>query len=135
MSKLWDNLKEIMENEENKNSLEDWVEKYFWKYKVDELWANKFRNIPIEKRNHIIEKIIEKYNSKEYNSKEYKAGRQPNNDLYQVLYEYGKLYGEDVAKEYINEYDPFLAGAYRFDDSWNIILLMGQGALFKVFKD
>lgn len=133
MGELMNRLKKVLD-EQKSNHVDNWVKKYFWKYEVDKNWAKKFNTLSIERRSNIIEKIIEKYNSDKYNDKEYKHGRMPTHDLYNILFEYGKLYGKDVVNEYIKDYEPFIAGAYRIDDIWDVILLMGQGSLIQVFK-
>src|SRR5437773_2673006 len=90
LKKASDNLEKHLASEEGKK----WMDNYFTKIKNEQ----NIRNSQIERfdkkfrhnLDFIIEKIINKYESKEYNNKEYGLDFEPRTDLYWLLYDYAE---------------------------------------------
>lgn len=83
------------------------------------IWAGRFKNLSSERRYEIVQKIIDKYNSKKYKLKY--LGRNPPETLKWVLLHYAKQYGK-ISPELILFWTGFTIESYYFD-SWIIQLL------------
>lgn len=71
-------------------------------------WINRFRHLNTDDRIKIIDKINEKYQSKEYINRWYSKGIEPPTPLLDLLYEYAKQYGgkrKNSKGDYVYEID------------------------------
>lgn len=81
-------------------------------------YINKLKNMSVEKRLELYEKIYNKYNSEKYINKEYGLGYEPRCDLYDILLDYGSIYGIQL-----------FTGAFVLDETWVINQIEGQGVV------
>lgn len=98
MGKLLDDFKRFIESEDFLRFLD----KVNFVDKLNEKYFKKFESFSVEKQNKLIEKIIEKYSSKEYKDKEYSKGRMPDEYLYHILFLYASNRCPDISEKYSN---------------------------------
>lgn len=101
-----------------------------WKNDLLKMRIEKLHSLSVEDRSIFIEKCIAKYTSDKYKDKEmFKCGREPQCDLYNLLFEYGLVYGKLWEKD-----EMFLVGSVIIDDMYGISLYQGQGSFIDVVK-
>lgn len=128
MSKMLDKFKAFVESEDFLRFLD----KVSFIDKLNDKYFKKFESFSVEKQNMLIEKIIEKYNSKEYKDREYSKGRMPDEYLYHILFLYASYHCPDISEKYSDL--AFFAGAYRINKKFDIVKFSGQGILYEVYK-
>lgn len=128
MSEMLDKFKAFVESED----LLRFLDKINFIVKLNDKYFKKFESFSVEKQNMLIEKIIEKYSSKEYKDKEYSKGRMPDEYLYHILFLYASNRCPDVSEKYSNL--SFFAGAFRINEKLDIVKYLGQGTLYQNYK-
>lgn len=128
MGRLLDDFKRFIESEDFLRFLD----KVNFVDKLNEKYFKKFESFSVEKQNKLIEKIIEKYSSKEYKDREYSKGRMPDEYLYHILFLYASNRCPDISEKYSNL--PFFAGAFRINKKFDIVKYLGQGTLYQIYK-
>lgn len=128
MGKIVDELKKLLESDD----FYKFLDKVEYSDKLEKKYSDKFRSFSVGKQNELIEKVINKYESKEYKDREYSKGRFPEEYLYGFLFSFANQYCPDVTQEYSE--DPFLFGAFRINDKFDIVGYSGQGIIYKVYK-
>lgn len=92
-------------------------------------WVEKLHSLPVENRNTLIAKVINKYKSDAYIKRELGLGYEPRCSLYTILQKYAEKYGRDVPFD-----GEFVASAMVIDNTWRVILYIGQGSFIRVEK-
>jgi len=132
----FDELKEYLDSEEGKKSLQDFFanierQKKFYDEQVERFYQ-KFKH----KMPELIEKIMHKYDSNAYVMREYKSGREPMCNLYDVLFSIGKKYGEEVDMDDFEKWPQiniFTSDACVFE-GYFMQVMDGQGTVIKIEK-
>lgn len=110
--------------------IEEFAREIKWKNDLLKMHIDKLHSLSVEDRSIFIEKCIAKYTSDKYKDKEmFKCGREPQCDLYNLLFEYGLVYGKLWEKD-----EMFLVGSVIIDDMYGISLYQGQGSFIDVVK-
>lgn len=126
MGLLLDELKSKFTDE----LIEEFAKKIKWKDDLLKMHINKLHSLSVEDRSIFIEKCIAKYTSDKYKDREmFKCGREPQCDLYNLLFEYGLVYGKIWEKD-----EMFLAGSVIIDNMYGVSLYQGQGSFIDVVK-
>lgn len=130
MNKIVELLKKYLESEEGKRELEKYINREDFLDSLKDKYLNWFNSIGPERRSHYINKVINKYNSKEYQNRWYNKGCFPEEELYWLIYDYAYKYGKcwNAIKE---EAGPGFDKKFVFDD-WKVILYSGQGFIIKI---
>lgn len=92
-------------------------------------WVEKLHTLSVEDRNTLIEKVVNKYKSDAYIKREIGMGYEPRNSLYTILQKYAERYGEDVPFD-----GEFAVSTKVIDNTWRVILYIGQGSFIRVEK-
>ena len=126
MGLLLDELKSKFTDE----LIEEFAKKIKWKDDLLKIHINKLHSLSVKDRSTFIEKCMVKYTSDKYKDREmFKCGREPQCCLYNLLFEYGLVYGKIWEKD-----EMFLAGSVIIDDIYGISLYQGQGSFIDVVK-
>lgn len=96
---------------------------------VDDRYIQKLHTMTSKERYVLIKKIYDKYESKTYKDKEYTLGYEPREDLYDIIFKYGAIYGKPDM-ENINGYFP--EERYIIDGKIAISQIYGQGTITHV---
>lgn len=132
MDQMLEKFKKFLDSEEGKALIEEAKksqEKYN-KLKNDRLeW---FNSIGEEKRNKYIQKVIDKYTSKEYKDRWYSRGMFPQEELYWWIYDYAYKYGR-CWHAIPDEVGPGFTYKFVFDN-WKVLLYNGQGSIVIISK-
>lgn len=128
MSKWIEELKAFFESEEGQTATKkfadaihfeenvfkpNWVERI--KKKIDEYGAD-----------FVIEKLLDKYRSKEYRDREYRCGREPMEVLFYTLLDYARMYCKPSDED--EHWGMFIEEVY-YIGSYTIKLAIGQGSM------
>ena len=96
MGQLLDELKSKFTDE----LIEEFAREIKWKNDLLKMHIDKLHSLSVEDRSIFIEKCIAKYTSDKYKDREmFKCGREPQCDLYNLLFEYGLVYGKIWEKD------------------------------------
>jgi len=137
MEKHENSLNKIKEytSEEREDAINDYFEKYYQEIdnnkKRNERYVDKLHSLYGTNIDVIIEKIINKYDSKEYRNREYKMGYEPREDLYWLLLSYAEKYGKPCNER--KYYNMFTSEAF-FIGSYVIQAMDGQGSVVHIDK-
>lgn len=95
-----------------------------------ERYVKKIMSLPKKKREELIQKIINKYDSDEYVKREYRLGYQPRETLFSIIYYWAANYGQEIENEDENDYFP--VERYIVDDNIKVVAIYGQGTKINV---
>lgn len=87
------------------------------------------KNLSVERRTELIEKLKKKYDSDKYNLREYEKGYEPRTPLYYVLLEYAEACCRPSLYQVNEDFDE---AQYDIDGIWVISIIFGQGCFVKV---
>jgi hypothetical protein len=128
-NKQLEQLKAHLESPEGKASLSKWAKKYANEMEVKDRWVEKIKKYYGDNIDLLIEKLMDKYYSKEYTDREHKMNVEPREPLLWLLRDYAATYGEECEDEkYFND---FTAEAY-YIGSYVIQLMIGQGSCIRI---
>lgn len=124
--------KEFANSEKGKKYIEEYRKKIEHDNYLKNYYLEWFHSIGPERRERIINKIIEKYNSNSYKDRWYNRGIYPPQDLYFSIYDYAYKYGKcwNCIKD---EVGPGFDKKFNFDN-WKILLYNGQGSIVIIQK-
>lgn len=129
MKNKWlENLKNYLESEEGKKVSEEYFNKLNIQEKILESQIERFVKKYSNNFSIIVDKIIEKYNSREYVLREYRCGYQPRESLYFFLFEMVRKYG--ISSEFNGD---FCIEAYNYQN-YHFELWNGQGSCIIINK-
>jgi hypothetical protein len=125
MNKTLEHLKNFMESEEGKKSMDNYVKKLIEEDERRDRNVERFKARYENNLDEVIEKLMDKYYSDEYVTREHKIGYEPREKLLWLVYEYATKYCKPCEDErYFND---FTADAY-YIGSYVIQLMIGQGS-------
>jgi hypothetical protein len=127
-----DKIKEFMESEEGKESINRYAKKLQRKEEHMNRWVQKFKTRCESDLDRSIEKLIEKYNSDEYRDREYKKGFQPREKLLWIVWNYAKRYCKRCNE---NTYANQFTGEMYYVGSYIIQIMHGQGSILVINKN
>lgn len=78
-----------------------------------------------------MERLIDKYDSKEYRDKEFRLGFEPREPLFWFMFDYGMKYCEECTDD--KYWNDFTGGAY-YVGSYVIQVMIGQGSVIRIDK-
>lgn len=125
-------LKKHLESEEGKASIRRATEKFVNRQLVRQRWVEKIHTYYENNIDALIEKLTDKYYSKEYRDREYfKCKCEPREPLMWVLMEYAEQYGKKCKnKKYYNDF----TGVAYYLGSYVIQTMHGQGSAVRIDK-
>ena len=88
-------LREYLDSEEGKKSVEEYALKLKKEEDLYDYWLSNLHNKYSKRFSEILEKVIEKYDSDKYVNREYKLGYQPRESLFTLFYAYAEKYGRE----------------------------------------
>lgn len=128
---LVDRLREFLNSEEGKKSIEEWNDRLVQEEEHQNRWIEKFKSRFENNLDTILERLINKYYSSDYVKREYKMGFMPREPLMFLVYEYAKKYCEPCEDQ--KYFNMFTDEAY-YIGSYVIQLMIGQGSSIRIDK-
>lgn len=130
MSELVDQLKAFFESDEGKEYVKREQEKMLFRKQLMDKYMLYLFNLSLEERTELFNKIKTKYDSDEYYFRWINRGFEPQEMLYDYIFEYGHRYGKlNEIKDAVFGYD-----SYIIDDIWTITAWYGQGTAYNFNK-
>lgn len=130
MSELVEQLKAFFESDEGKEYIKRDQEKILFRNQLMDKYMLYLFNLSLEERTELFNKIKTKYDSDEYYFRWIKRGFEPQEMLYDYIFEYGYRYGKlNEIKDAAFGYD-----SYIIDNSWIITAWYGQGTAYNFHK-
>lgn len=126
-----DDFLRFLESPEGCASIEEMIRKEKIIEEVENRWIEKYHNLPENDRKRIIQKVIDKYDSKSYIDKEYSNGCEPRTPLYWLYLSYAEKYGIDVYDEYVKKHPDrfcFTTMLYKSPEGYFVERMDGQGS-------
>ena len=131
MSDMLKRLREFLDSEEGKKSIEEFRNKLERDEERKNRWTEKFKELAEPDIDAALSKIIEKYDSNEYVKREYSLGYEPRETLLWIAFNYAEKYCKECTDEkYLNV---FTGDAY-YIGSYVIQVMHGQGSVIKIEK-
>lgn len=131
MSSLVERLREFLNTEEGRKSMEEFGKKLERDREFKDRWIERFRSYSEDKLDFVLERIISKYGSDEYVGKEYSKGYEPREELLCVAFNYAEKYCKPCEDEkYLNMF----TGEAYYIGSYVIQVMHGQGSVIKIEK-
>jgi hypothetical protein len=131
MSDMLKRLREFLDSDEGKKSIEEFRNKLERDEERKNRWTEKFKELAEHDIDDALSKIIEKYDSDEYVKREYSLGYEPRETLLWVAFNYAEKYCKECTDEkYLNV---FTGDAY-YIGSYVIQVMHGQGSVIKIEK-
>jgi len=134
VDKLIEKFERILNSPEGKASTEAYWDKYRRDQEHTAKWVEKLKNQYGNNMDSIIEKFLDKYESKKYRDKEYKQGYEPREKLLWLVWEYAVKYGEECPDDIYNIYANSFTGDMFIVGSYVIQIMYGQGAALRFDK-
>lgn len=130
MSELIEQLKTFFESDEGKEYIKRDQEKILFRNQLMDKYVLYLFNLSLEERTELFNKIKTKYDSDEYYFRWINRGFEPQEMLYDYIFEYGYRYGKvNEIKDAVFGYD-----SYIIDNSWIITAWYGQGTAYNFHK-
>jgi hypothetical protein len=133
MSDFFENLKNFLETEEGKKSIEDFKLKIEREEAHKDRWVDRMWNRIKDDIDGSIANILDWYESDTYRDREYAMGYEPREGLLWVLLGVAEKYGSEVGDEYEIYANMFTGEMYKLG-SYIIQVMHGQGSVIKVDK-
>jgi len=131
MSDMLKRLREFLDSDEGKKSIEEFRNKLERDEERKNRWTEKFKELAEPDIDAALSKIIEKYDSNEYVKREYSLGYEPRETLLWIAFNYAEKYCKECTDEkYLNV---FTGDAY-YIGSYVIQVMHGQGSVIKIEK-
>ncbi len=131
MSDMLKKLREFLDSDEGKKSIEEFRNKLERIEERKNRWTEKFKELAEPNIDAALSKIIEKYDSDEYVKREYSLGYEPRETLLWIAFSYAEKYCKECTDEkYLNV---FTGNAY-YIGSYVIQVMHGQGSVIKIEK-
>ncbi len=131
MSDMLKKLREFLDSDEGKKSIEEFRNKLERIEERKNRWTEKFKELAEPNIDAALSKIIEKYDSGEYVKREYSLGYEPRESLLWIAFNYAEKYCKECTDEkYLNV---FTGNAY-YIGSYVIQVMHGQGSVIKIEK-
>ncbi len=131
MSDMLKKLREFLDSDEGKKSIEEFRNKLERIEERKNRWTEKFKELAEPNIDAALSKIIEKYDSDEYVKREYSLGYEPRESLLWIAFNYAEKYCKECTDEkYLNV---FTGNAY-YIGSYVIQVMHGQGSVIKIEK-
>ncbi len=131
MSDMLKKLREFLDSEEGKKSIEEFGKKLKRDEEIKNRRTEKFKELAEPDIDAALSKIIEKYDSDEYVKREYSLGYEPRQTLLWIAFNYAEKYCKECTDEkYLNM---FTGNAY-YIGSYVIQVMHGQGSVIKIEK-
>ncbi len=131
LAKMTKDLEDYLESDEGKKKIQEIKNRQIFLEKLEKRNLTKLESLTKEELYLFIDKCIMKYESQKYSDKEYKLGRQPNTDLYWVLYSYFEKKGIEIFNgEYIS---PFNKSYFKLHNKYVARVLHGQGSVCQIY--
>jgi hypothetical protein len=128
---IFKKLRDFLETDEGKKSIEEFKEKMKRIEEVEDLRVERFKKWAEPDMNLAIEKLISKYYSDEYVKKEYSLGYEPREKLLWVVLNYAEKYCKECTDEkYLNMF----TGQAYYIGSYVIQVMHGQGSVIRIDK-
>lgn len=134
VDKLIEKFEKILNSPEGKASVKEYWSKYEREQKHTADWVEKLKHHYGDNMDSIIEKLLNKYESKKYRDKEYKRGYEPREKLLWLVWEYAIKYGKECSDDVYDTYANSFTGGMRIVDSYVIQIMYGQGAVLRFDK-
>jgi len=131
MSDMLERLREFLDSEEGKKSIEEFGNKMKREEERKDRWVEKFKKIVEPDIDSYLEKLIEKYDSDKYVRREYSLGYEPREPLLWIAFGYASKYCKECTDEkYLNMF----TGEAYYIGSYVIQVMNGQGSVIKIEK-
>lgn len=124
-------LKEYFESEKGKKEIEEYKKHQDFLQSRKDYYLSWFDSIGPEKRAYYIQKVIDKYESKEYKDRWYNRGYFPPENLFWYIFDYAYKYGK-CWRTLSEEVGPGFDSKFVFDN-WKVLLYIGQGSIVKIY--
>ena len=129
-----DKLRDFLDSEEGKKSMQE----YFEKLKREELhlqrWVDRMWNRIKDDIDGSIEHLLNWYESDKYRDREYKMGFQPREELLWVLLDVAQKHGRLCTEKEVEIYANMFTGAMYVIGSYVIQVMHGQGSVIRIDK-
>ncbi len=123
-------LKEYFESEQGKKEMEEYRKHQDFLQSLKDYYLSWFDSIGSERRAHYIQKVIDKYKSKEYQDRWYNRGCFPQEELFWYIFDYAYKYGK-CWRALSEEVGPGYDSKFVFDN-WKVLLYNGQGSIIEI---
>ena len=129
-----DKLRDFLDSEEGKKSMDE----YFEKLQREELhlqrWVDRVWNRIKDDIDGSIEHLLNWYESDRYRDREYKMGFEPREQLLWVLLDVAQKHGRACTEQEIETYANMFTGAMYVIGSYVIQVMHGQGSVIRIDK-
>jgi hypothetical protein len=134
MSDLVDGLKNFLNTEEGKKSIEEFRlkierEEAHSNRWVERMWVRIKDDVDVS-----IEHMLKWYDSDKYRDREYRMCYEPREDLLWVLYDVAQKYGNECTEDEIREFANTFTGGMMRIGSYVIQVMCGQGSVIRIDK-
>lgn len=131
-----DDFLKFLESPEGRASIEEMIRRDKIIEEVENRWIEKYHNLSEDDRKRIIQKVIDKYESRSYIDKEYFFHNcEPRTPLYWIYLSYTEKYGIDVYDDYVNK-NPnrfcFTTMLYKSPEGYFVERIDGQGSVCNI---
>lgn len=134
MGDMLERLKLMLDSEEGKKLLDDFCNKLKDENDMLDYQLDRCFNRYGFKLNDLIDKIIDKYSSKEYRDRWYSKGFEPEESLYWFLFKYAKKYGNIADESEYYKYGNCFTSEMHVINGYYIMRMDGQGSVIKIIK-
>lgn len=134
MSKMLQELRDFLNTEEGKKSIEEFHLKLERKAEHKERWIDRMWGRIQGDIDGSIEKLLTWYESDKYRDREYHMGYEPREDLLWVLMGVAEKYGEECTENEVETYANMFTGDMRRIGSYVIQIMIGQGSVIRIDK-
>ena len=128
-----DDFLKFLESPEGCASIEEMIRRDKIIEEVENRWIEKYHNLSEDDRKRIIQKVIDKYESKSYIDKEYFFHNcEPRTPFYWIYLSYAEKYGIDVYDKYVKKNPDrfcFTTMLYKSPEGYIVERMDGQGSV------
>lgn len=127
-------LREFLNSEEGKKSMENFALKMQRSDEHKERWADRMWNRIKDDIDGAIERMCNWYESDKYRDREYGMGFEPREDLFWVLFNCAAKYGNECTQKEIDTYANIFTSEIFVIGSYIIQIMNGQGSVIRIDK-